>query len=67
VIVGEDEDLGLTGETAKGGRMKNSVTVALKTCSEFVGFFGPYAVPGTVTPRRTVGEQFIEPFFTNGQ
>jgi hypothetical protein len=40
VIVGEDEDLGLSGKTTKCRRMEDSVSVSLETGPILVGFFG---------------------------
>ena len=39
VVIGEDEDLGLAGEAAKGARVQDAVAVALETGAELVGLF----------------------------
>jgi hypothetical protein len=47
VVVGKDEDLGLSGKTTKGGRMKDPVAVSLETGAVVVGRFGNRTVATT--------------------
>ena len=47
VVVGKDEDLGLSGKTTEGGRMKDPVSVSLETGAVVVGRFGNRTVATT--------------------
>ena len=46
VVVGEDEDLRLAGQSAEGGRVEDAVAVALEAGAERVGLLVASALPG---------------------
>jgi hypothetical protein len=57
VVVGKDEDLGLSGEATKRWRMQDAVAVTLETGAVLVGFFGDRSVAGTNSESGPIGEK----------
>lgn len=59
VIIGKDEHLCLAGESTKGCRVENAVTVAFETRAEGVGLFGSRAGAGTDRAGGVRGEEIV--------
>jgi hypothetical protein len=64
VVVGEDEDLRLAGETTKSTRVQDAVAVSLEARTKLVGFFFLDAMAAALTPRGSRRHEHVEEFLT---
>jgi hypothetical protein len=67
MVAGEDEDLRLSRESAKGTRVKDSITITLEARAILVRFLFSGTTSATVTPRRPGNEKCVELFFALAQ
>ncbi len=60
VVVGEDEHLGLSRESAEGARVKDAIAITLKTRPVLIGLLVPGTLPRAEAARRTGSHELVE-------
>ncbi len=64
VVVGEHEDLGLAGQSAKGARVQDSVAVSFEARTKLIGLFFDYPMSGALPTGRAHREDPVKLLFT---